>query len=85
MRAWQPVFVAVISVDIEPTKPIHTLQLPETVERDLAGTGDELKKFGPFFFVEGADCTPEPLNLRRCGLVVVILSMVLPIININVR
>ena len=72
-------------MDIEPTEPIHTLEFPETVQRDLAGTGDELKKLGPFFFVEGADCTPEPLNLRRGGLVVVIFSMVFPIININVR
>ena len=52
-------------MDIEPTEPVHTLEFPETVKRDLAGTGDELKKLGPFFFVEGADCTPEPLNLRR--------------------
>lgn len=65
MRTWQPVFVAVVSMDVEPTEPIHTLEFPETVERDLAGTGDELKKLGPFFFVERANCTPEPLDLRR--------------------
>ena len=85
MRTWQPVFVAVISMDIEPTEPIHTLELSKTIKRDLAGTGDELKKLGPFFFVKGADRTPEPLNLRRGGLIIVIFSMIFPIININVR
>ena len=72
-------------MDIEPTEPVHALEFPESVKRDLASTSDKLKKLSSFFFVEGADCTPEPLNLRRCGLVVVIFSMVLPIININVR
>ena len=65
MRTWQPVFVAVVSMDIEPTESIHTLEFSETVKRDLAGTGDELKKLGPFFFVERANCTPEPLDLWR--------------------
>ena len=52
-------------MDVEPTEPIHTLEFPKSIERDLASTSDKLKKLSSFFFVEGADCTPEPLNLRR--------------------
>lgn len=52
-------------MNIKPTEPVHTLEFPETVKRDLACTSDKLEKLRSFFFVEGADCTPEPLNLRR--------------------
>ena len=31
MRTWEPVFVAIVSVDVKPTEPIHTLEFPETV------------------------------------------------------
>lgn len=42
MRARQSVLVAVITMDIESTKTIHSLKLAEAVKRHLAGTRNEL-------------------------------------------
>lgn len=42
MRARQSVLVAVIAVDIESTKAIHTLKLAKAIKRHLTGTCDEL-------------------------------------------
>lgn len=50
-------------MNVEPAESIHALELTEAVERYFASTSDELKKLGSLFFVEGADRTPEPLDL----------------------
>lgn len=42
MRARQSVLVAVIAMDVESTKAIHTLKLAKAVKRNLAGTRNEL-------------------------------------------
>lgn len=42
MRTWQSIFVAVITMNVETTEPIHALKLAETVERHFASTGDKL-------------------------------------------
>lgn len=42
MRARQPVLIAVVSMDVESAKAIHTLKLAKSVERHFAGTGNEL-------------------------------------------
>lgn len=42
MRARQSILIAVIPVDVESAKAIHTLKLAEAVERHFAGTGNEL-------------------------------------------
>ena len=52
MRARQSIFVAIISVDVESAKAIHTLQLSKAVERHFPGTCDELQKLGPLFLVK---------------------------------
>ena len=72
-------------MDIEPRKAIHTFKLAETVERYLACPCDELKQLGTLFLVKGADCAPEPLNLRGGGLIVVVFGMILPIIDVDIR
>jgi hypothetical protein len=81
--AGKTIFVPIIAMDIELAEPIHTLKLLETVEWNLAGTRDELQQFGSLFLIERANCTPEPLYLRRGGRVVVILSAVFPIVHVN--
>ena len=72
-------------MDIEPTEPVHTLELAKAIERDLASSGDELKKLSSLFLVKGADSAPEPLDLGRRGRVVVVLCVVLPIVYIDIR
>ena len=72
-------------MDVELGKAIHALKLLEAVEWDLGSTGDELQKLGLLFLVEAADCTPEPLDLWRGLLVVMIFGVVLPVINVDVR
>ena len=42
MRARQSVLVAVIAMDVESTKAIHTLKLAKAVQRHFAGTCNEL-------------------------------------------
>jgi hypothetical protein len=51
VRAWKPILVAVITVNIEPTEAIHALKFLESVERYLAGSGDELQQLGTLFFI----------------------------------
>jgi hypothetical protein len=44
-----------------------------------------LQQLGLLFLVEAADSAPEPLNLWRGLLVIVVFSVVLPVIDVNVR
>ena len=71
-------------MDIEPTEPIHALQLAESVKRYLASTRDELEKLRSLFFVKGAYGTPEPLDLRGRGRVVVVIGVILPVVYVDV-
>lgn len=64
VRGREAILVAIIAMDVESADSIHTLQLLEPVQRHLAGSGDELEQLGAFFFVERADSTPQPLDLR---------------------
>ena len=63
MTARQTVLAAIITMDVELGKAVHTLKLLEAVEWDLGGTGDELQQLGLLFLVEAADSAPEPLDL----------------------
>lgn len=83
MRAWEAILVTVVAMDIEAVDPVHALKFLESVEGHFAGSGDELEQFGTLFFVEGADCTPEPLDLRGRSRVVVILRVDLPVVHID--
>jgi hypothetical protein len=71
-------------MDVEPAEAIHTLQFPESIERNFAGTSNKLKKLGALFFIKRPNSSPKPLNLWRSGSVVMILGIVLPIIDINI-
>lgn len=42
MRTGQPIFIAIITVDIESAEAIHALELREAIKRHFAGSGDEL-------------------------------------------
>jgi hypothetical protein len=72
-------------MDIELAESIHSLKFLETIERYLASTSDELQQLGAFFLVKGSYSSPEPLNLRGRGTVIVILSIILPVIHIDIR
>lgn len=71
-------------MDVEPVDTIHTFQFFETIEGYFAGAGDELEQLGSFFLVEGPDSTPEPLDLLRRRIVVLVLRVALPVIYVNV-
>lgn len=83
MGTGKPLFVAIIPMDVELAESIHTLEFFEPIERNFAGTTDELEKFGAFLFIERSDSTPEPLDLRRGCRVVVVFGIVLPVIHVN--
>lgn len=85
MRARQSLLAAVVSVDVEPAEAVHALELLETVERHLAGSGHELQQLGALFLVKGPHGPPEPLYLRRRRGVVVVLGVVLPVVHVNFR
>ena len=84
MRARQSVLIAVISVDVESAKAIHTLKLAKAVERHFACTCNKLQELGSFLLVKRSDCAPEPLNLWRRGLVVVIFGVIFPVVDIDI-
>jgi hypothetical protein len=84
VTARQTILAAIITVNVELGKAVHTLKLFEAVEWDLGGSGDELQELGLFFLVEAADSTPEPLDLWRGLLVVVVFGVVLPVVDVNV-
>ena len=84
MRAGQSVLVPIITMDVEATETVHAFQLFESVQRNLAGAGDELEEFGALFFIERADRTPQPLDLRGGSGVVVVFGVVLPIVDVDV-
>jgi len=85
MGAWKSVLVAKIFVDAKPSVTVHALKLFEPIEWNFACTSDELQKFGALFLVEGSNSTPEPLNLWRSRVIIVVLGVVLPIIDIDFR
>jgi hypothetical protein len=70
-------------MNVEPCKAIHALKLLEPVERHLGRARDELQEFGSLFLVKGADCAPEPDDLRRRGCVACVFGVVLPVINVD--
>jgi hypothetical protein len=84
VTARQTILAAIVTVNVELGKAVHTLKLLEAVEWDLGSAGDELQKLGLFFLVEAADSTPEPLDLWRGLLVVVVFGVVLPVVDVNV-
>lgn len=70
-------------MDVETGEAVHAFELLEAIEWNFARARDELKKFGPLFLVKGADGAPEPLDLRRRSLEIVVVGVVLPVINID--
>ena len=71
-------------MDVEPVDSVHTLQLLESVERDLAGARHELYQLGQLFLVQRTDRSPEPLDLWRSCRVVMILRVALPVVHVDI-
>ena len=72
-------------MNIELAESIHALEFLESVQWHFTRSCHELQQLRAFFLVETTYCTPEPLDLRRrCG-VVLILGVVLPVVDIDVR
>ena len=71
-------------MNVESRESIHALQLTKAIERHFACGSDELEQLGTFCLVERANGTPKPLNWWRGGLVVVVFSVVLPIVDVDV-
>jgi hypothetical protein len=84
MTARQTVLAAIITMNVKLGKAIHTLKLLEAIKRHFGSSSNKLQKLGFFFFVEAADCAPEPLDLWRGLLVVVVFGVVLPVVDVDV-
>lgn len=52
VRAWKTIFAAIVAMDIKSAEAVHTLQLLESIERNFAGSSDELKKLSTLLFVK---------------------------------
>lgn len=72
-------------MDVETVDAVHAFELFKPIKRHLASTSDKLQQLGQFFLVKRPNCSPEPLDLWRRRIVVVILRISFPIVNINVR
>lgn len=84
VRAGKTILVAVVAMNIEAREAIHALKLLEAVKGNFGSARDELQQLGALFLVKGADRSPKPLDLRRRGLVVVVLGVVLPVVHVDV-
>ena len=71
-------------MDVEAREAVHAFELLEAVERHLARARDELQELRPLLLVEAADRAPEPLDLGRRGLVVVVFGVVFPVVDVDV-
>ena len=72
-------------MDVEAAEAIHALEFFEAVQRHFACAGDKLEELSAFLLVKRADGAPEPLDLWRRGRIIVVLSVVLPVVNVNIR
>jgi hypothetical protein len=70
-------------MDIEPTKSIHALQLLKSIKRHLRSTRNELQQLSALLLIKGSDSTPEPLDLRGRGRVVVVFGVALPVVDFD--
>ena len=85
MRTWQPILIAIISMNVKSAESIHALKLAKAVQWYFASASDELEELGSLFFVERTNGSPEPLDLRRRGLVVMVFCVIFPVVNVNIR
>ena len=67
MRRGQAVSGAVVTVNLELLDAVHALQSGEALQGHLGRARDKLQEFGPVGLVEGAQGTPEPLDLEGGG------------------
>ncbi len=63
---------------------LYSLQVGEAFEGDFAGSGDELQELGFLGLIEGADCTPPPLDDGVTGRVAVQFGVVLPCVDVDI-
>lgn len=70
-------------MDVESVDSIHALELLEAVERHFARPGNELQELGTLFFVKRSHGAPEPLDLSRSGVVILVLGVPLPIVDVD--
>ena len=54
---------------------LHSFEFFESVERNFGCSGGELEEFGSFFLIERSNRTPEPLDLGRRCIVILIPEM----------
>jgi hypothetical protein len=85
MAARQAVLRTVVSMDVKSRESIHALELFEAVQWHLGCARDELEQLGAFFFVERSNGAPEPLDLRGRRCVIVVVGVVLPVVDVDVR
>lgn len=84
VRAGQAVLVAIVTMDVEATEAVHAFKLTEAVQRHFACARNELQELRSLFLVEGANGTPEPLDLRRGCRVVMVFAVVLPVVDVDI-
>lgn len=85
MRGRKSVLAAKVLMNAEVCEAVHAFKLLEAVERDLSSTSNELQELGALFLAKRSYCSPEPLDLRRAGIVVLIVGVCLPVGDIDVR
>lgn len=84
MTTRQTILAAIITMNVKLGKAIHALEFLEAIERHLGSASDELQKLGFLFLVEAAYRAPEPLDLGRGLLVVVVFGVVLPVVDVDI-
>lgn len=70
-------------MNIELADPVHAFKLLETVERHFACPCNKLQEFGTLLLVKRADSTPEPLDLRWRGRIIMVLGIGFPVVHVN--
>ena len=84
VRRRQPVSRAVVAVDLKLLRPVHPLKGREALKRHLGRPSHKLHEFGLIRLVKRTQGSPEPDDLQRVGLVLVVLCVGLEIVDVNV-
>lgn len=84
MRLWQLCRLAGL-LDREPPRPVTSLQVLETIDRNTTSTRGELQQTRLLFRVPLGNALPEVFDDRVALSVATVVGVLLPVVDINVR
>ncbi len=79
----QTVSRAIVTMNLEFLRPVHALECGEALQRHLRASRDELHELGLVSLIERPQSAPEPDNLQRGVLILVVLRVGLEVVDVD--